>query len=104
MDAESIRLIFYEHAKKGDLQRAHTLFMDTLGTIDPAQPTPSEQRILRRNAHREAVKSLDIAALRARAGAANSVPALRAEVDALWRIVGRLVTLLDLNDSEIGDE
>lgn len=103
MRGDEVRLILSETADSTDRQLAAAIFAEAEATIDVKTPPPSVVRELKRKASRDVIAGLDIAALRERTASANSVQALRAEVDALWRVVGLLANLLGLSDTEVGE-
>lgn len=87
---------------EGRILAAQT-YAAAVAAIDPTQPPPSVRREMKREAARTAVRALDFDGLRQRTAAANSVPALRAEVEALTRLVWQLAVMNGLTDSEMGE-
>lgn len=104
MQGGDVRLILSEDATAADRQLAEATFAQAEEAIDVKTPPPSVVREQRRKAYGAALQRLDVASLRERTANANSVPALRAEIDALWAALGQMAVLMGLNDSEMGDE
>ena len=104
IQGSDVRLVLDDRASLDEQYLAKRTFAMVEVALDPESPAPSARFRIKRQAFRQQMKGLDIATLRQRAKDANSVPALRAEVDALWRIIGQMAVLLGLNDSEIGDD
>lgn len=103
MTPKSAKLFLAGDASEAMQGLAAQTFQQAAAAIDRQVPPPSIQREMKRRAHALAIASVDILTQRQQTAAANSVPALRAEVDALWLIIERLLALMDINQSEIGE-
>jgi len=79
-----------EGASGDDQLLAATTYATALATIDPQQPPPSQQRARKREDAEKGVALVDFSGLKQRAASANSVVALRAEVEALARLVWQI--------------
>lgn len=79
---------------------AEQTYVRAVNAIDHAQPSPSQQRGARQQAARAALVAADFTGLRARVAAANSVPALRTEVEALMQIILQLALAQGLIDTD----
>ncbi|MCC6612887.1 MAG: hypothetical protein IT320_05365 [Anaerolineae bacterium] len=89
-----------ESASDADQLLAATTYATALAAIDPGQPPPSQRRALKRSLAQQALELADFTGLKQRAGAANSVVALRAEVETLARLVWQMAAAGGLTEQD----
>lgn len=89
-----------DSATDADRLLATTTYAQALAAVDPRQPPPSQRRALKREGAQRAVAVLDYTGLKQRTAAANSVVALRAEVETLARLAWQLAAAQGLTDQD----
>lgn len=97
-------LYLVDSATGDDVEAAREIYARVVSEIDPAKPTPSGKAVLRKQAHLKAIRDLDFASVKAQIDGINNVAQAKTALTQLARALWEVLALLDLNQSDIGDE
>ncbi|MCC6615943.1 MAG: hypothetical protein IT320_20905 [Anaerolineae bacterium] len=87
-----------------DTQLAHDTYTQVVNAIDPKVPPPSEQKRLKRLTHLQTIQTLDFADIKAQIDGISNISQAKTTLTRLARVVWEMLALMDLNQSDMGDE